>query len=179
MEVKINHQAKRIHEALGIKSAYQEEVCTIIQDFFVNKNQDGPGHSKTSLALVEAVELAKKEVFNVTTPINEYEATLIYLGYLVGAEISAHRERMSSNPFGMTGMIPPSPSPLPPGLIDILKGALGRRAATPTDGESFMIKCGSPEEAELHRDIMLELAKGNFEKAQLLLSKLREIKGQG
>ena len=155
----INHADTKLCTALGLSEDFVSEVDAILDDFFMNKTQDGPGHGKASASLVEAIALAKKKVFNDAGPVQEYEATLVYLAYLIGAGVADHKHRLRSHP-----------------IVAMLGDEIQKRSNV------TVVKCDSPLEVDLHKSIMEELAQGNMEKALesfMTLKDLKDRKGKG
>jgi hypothetical protein len=157
----IDHNQTKLSPALGLKEEFIEEVRKIVTAHFVTEAEgEAPkrGHEKASISITEAIALAKKKVFNDEGPVQEYEATLAYLAYIVGCEITAAKERQMNHRRSLAEMI------------------FGADPLEEKKGKAIIMKVDSEEEAKLHQSVIENMAKGNFAKAMGSLIMLKDIK---
>lgn len=94
---KIDHTKEKIEQALGFKSgSFDGDAIKIIDDYFVNETHTANGHGKISVALIDVLKVAKKRCFNMegNEELSEYEGVLIFLSYLIGAEIATKKQQI-------------------------------------------------------------------------------------
>lgn len=167
MDQIIDHTAPKIHLALGLKEAHEEKVREILHDHFIEHTPEGDkrGHEKTSISLCNLIAYAKKIVFNDEGPVQEYEATVAYLGYLLGAEIASHRMHMEMKRDQLAQMLFGAEMHLP-GMPHQKK-------------EAIIMEVNSEEEAILQQSVIKNMAKGNFSQAMANMVRLKDIKAAG
>lgn len=173
----IDHNSPKIHTALGLKEDLVENVKKIVHDHFVIHTPEGEtkrGHEKASKSLLEVIKLARKKALDVEDDeIQEYEATLAYLAYLVGAEIAdakmqqrMQRERLARMIFGGGEDHP----------LAALFGGRGEEEEPRIKRNSIVMEVDSKEEVDLHQSVIENMAKGNFAKAMGSMILLKDIK---
>ena len=206
MAQKINHESKTIEEALGFKEGtFREELADLSHDFFCNKQHDGPGHGKSSMAIMDILKLAKSKCLGIedNLELSEYEATLLFLAFITGSNIAKEKAAMGGgfgghsggpksiadllfggNPTGhafdihdmMDKVREAKAAGRGPEVIDeILNEAFGPKKLS---DQTIVMKAGSREEAELHQSAIQSMAAGKLDEAMATLQKIKELKNK-
>jgi len=167
--MKIDHTKQKLNDALGLKSDMIPTIDSIVKDYFVSEKR-GIGHGKASLMIEEIINKTKKEIFEVEDQeIQEYEASLAYLAYVVGLEVAAKKVSFEKTKQAfVSSLLGGKPKPL-----------MGEDKAGSSPREPIVFKCDSEIEEKLFQSVIDSMSKENWSEALQSLINLKDIKLKG
>ena len=181
--MKIDHTKQKLNDALGLKSDMIPTIDSIVKDYFVSEKR-GIGHGKASLMIEEIINKTKKEIFEVEDQeIQEYEASLAYLAYVVGLEVAAKKVSFEKTKQAFVSSLLGG-KPIGSIFEELMKSRgdkplMGEDKAGSSPREPIVFKCDSEIEEKLFQSVIDSMSKENWSEALQSLINLKDIKLKG
>jgi hypothetical protein len=179
--MKIDHNQRKLNDALGFKDDMTDTIGSIVKRYFVKEEGRGMGHGKASLLVEDIINTAKKRTFNVEDQeVQEYEATLAYLAYVVGLEVAARKQSIADMKSKFVSSLLGG-NPIGSAIEEMMKTRrdkplMGEDNPGSSPKEPIVFKCNSELEEKLFQSVIDSMSKENWTEACQSLLKLKDIK---